>query len=259
MTISRSHSVIPDEWRIAQGTGGFFIFPLLFLTIALGVVGCSKEPYVKKATPVGSLATQIPQPDLAYRIQVGDQLDIKFFYNEELNEEVAVRPDGRISLQLIPEVVAAGKTPEELTAELKQLYEPELSKPAITVIVRTFTAHKVFVDGEVAKPGALPLTGPTSVMQVIALSGGLKETARTQEIVLIRRQTMNDMVAIPINLEAITDGTRMGQDVLLAPYDIVYIPRSPIANASLWVKQYLRETILVLPQDFLLYYSTISR
>jgi protein involved in polysaccharide export with SLBB domain len=73
-----------------------------------------------------------------YRIQIGDQLDIKFFYNPTLNEQVTVRPDGRFSLQLIQEVVAAGLTPAALTRELTDRYALNLKQPEVTVIVRSF-------------------------------------------------------------------------------------------------------------------------
>ena len=101
-----------------------------------------------------------PRFNQEYQIQIGDALDIKFFYHPELNESVMVRPDGRISLQLVHEVQASGLTPEQLRQNLRKKYEPQISQPEIAVIVRSFTAQKVYVDGEVAKPGLVPLTGP---------------------------------------------------------------------------------------------------
>ena len=85
--------------------------------------------------------------------RAGDQLEVKFFYNPELNEQVIVRPDGRISLQLANEIMVAGLTPLELTDLLKKKYSTEISKPEITIIVRTFTSQRVFVDGEVNRAG----------------------------------------------------------------------------------------------------------
>ena len=81
-----------------------------------------------------------------FKIQVGDELDIKFFYNAGLNEQVIVRPDGRISLQLVQEIVAAGLTPAELTNVLVEKYSGELQRPVITVIVRAFGAQIIYVD-----------------------------------------------------------------------------------------------------------------
>lgn len=233
---------------------GLLIVSLLLLV----AVGCG-GPVVKNPTLVGAPGTQRPSVESQYQIQVADTLDIKFFYNPELNEQIMVRPDGKISLQLIDEVVAAGKTPSELTSELKTLYANDLANPQLTVIVRSFAAHKVYVDGEVYKPGLIPLLGPMTVMQSIAYSGGLKESARPNEVVVIRRTAENEALAIPVNLTAVVDGTAMGQDLSLAPFDIVFIPKSPIAIAGKWVDEYLKKVILVLPQEFFLYYSAVTR
>ncbi len=231
-----------------------FLGLILFALIAFG---CG--PVVKKPTFVGLPGTQAPVVTAEYRINPGDQLDIKFFYNPELNEEQIVRPDGKISLQLIDEIMAAGRTPAELTTELKEKYTEELASPAVTVIVKSSSNMKIYVDGEVLKPGVLPLLGSMTVLQAIASSGGLKDTARREEVIVIRQKDdLTGPMAIPINIKTIIDGTQMGEDILLKPYDIVYIPASPIGNASKWVDLYLRRTILVVPQDFLLYYNALK-
>ena len=98
-------------------------------------VSADERNYVEYLAMVGTT------PPHNYRLQVGDQLDIKFFFNPELNEAVAVRPDGRISLQLVGELMAAGSTVEELKALLKQRYAKELKNPEITVILRSFSAN----------------------------------------------------------------------------------------------------------------------
>lgn len=178
-----------------------------------------------------------------YVIQVGDQLDIKFYYNPELNEQVTVRPDGRISLQLIGEVLVAGLTPSQLTKRLTEIYAAQLKHPEITVIVRSFGAQKVFVDGEVAKPDMFPLIGFMTVLQAISRAGGMKDTARATEVVIIRRGPEDKPVSIPLNLKKVIDGTDMSQDILLQPYDIIYVPKSSIAQVNVWVDQYLRKNV----------------
>jgi protein involved in polysaccharide export with SLBB domain len=186
-------------------------------------------------------------PQKAYRIQVGDELDIRFFYNPELNDRLLVRPDGFISLQLIGELMVLDMTPGELTATLKQRYEPVIQRTAITVTIRAFAAQKIYVDGEVNKPGLFPLTGQVTVMQAIAMAGGCKDAARLKEIILIRRGPANQPLAIPINLEDIINGKNMRQDILLLPYDIVFLPKSPIANVNKWVQEYVRNNLPISP------------
>ena len=193
-------------------------------------------------------------PQKAYRIQVGDELDVRFFYNPELNDKVIVRPDGYISLQLVGEVMALDVTPGELTSLLQKRYEAMIQRTAITVTVRGFAAQRIYVDGEVNKPGLFPLTGQVTVLQAIALAGGYKDTARLKEIILIRRGPANEPLAIPINLEDIINNKNMSQDVLLMPFDIVFLPKSPIANANKWVRQYIRDMLPINP-SFGYYYS----
>lgn len=213
-----------------------------FLFISLVLFACA--PVVKNPAPLPYQAAQNgPYIEQEYRIQVGDQLDIKFFYNPELNELVTVRPDGRISLQLVHEIMVAGLTPSELTDSLTQKYAPELKKPEITVIVRSFGAHKIYVDGEVNKSGMFPLMGLMTVMQAISQAGGMKDTARTSQLVIIRRGADHKPLVLQVNAEKVIDGTDVSQDIVLKPFDIVYVPRSPIANVNIWVDQYIRKNI----------------
>jgi polysaccharide export outer membrane protein len=187
-----------------------------------------------------------------YRIQPGDQMDVKFFYNPELNESVTVRPDGRISLQLAHELQAEGLTPAELTQVIVQAYARELDKPEITVIMRSFAGQRVYVDGEVYKPNLVPLTPPMTVLQSISLAGGRKETARMNGVVVIRRGLEGKPTVFTVDLDRVIDGTDTGQDVSLMPFDVVFVPRSPIANVNLWVDQYIRKN---LPVGFGAYYQ----
>jgi protein involved in polysaccharide export with SLBB domain len=183
------------------------------------------------------------EPAQDYKIHVGDQLDVKFFYNSELNEQVTVRPDGRISLQLIDEIMAAGLTPAQLTDLLSKKYGSELDKPAITVIVRSFGGQMVYVDGEVNKPGMLNMIAPMTVLQSLSQAGGLKDTAKRNEILIIRRGLDNKPVVLVMNMKKVIDGTETSQDLTLMPFDIVYVPKSGIANVNVWVDQYLRKNI----------------
>jgi polysaccharide biosynthesis/export protein len=220
------------------------IFLLLFASRALAV----QTPGALD----GSSGPVVPTGE--YRIQIGDALDIKFFYHPELNESVIVRPDGRISLQLVYEVQAAGLSPEQLRQILREKYEPQISKPEIAIIVRSFNAQKVYVDGEVAKPGLVPLAGPMTVLQSIASAGGLKDTARSNEIILIRRGPENRPATMLVNVQKAIDGSDPTQDLSLQPADIVFVPKSPIANVNLWIDQYIRKNI---PINFGLYYNLV--
>jgi len=217
----------------------------LIFFVFLSFTACSPSVVVKSPTSIGSPGTTVGQvgPTLMqeYIIQPGDLLDVKFFYNSDLNEEVTVRPDGRISLQLVGEAIAAGRTPHALTELLKKEYDRELKQPEITVIVRSFGA-RIYVDGEVAKPGELELTGPLTVMQAISRAEGATDEA-WEEALIIRRIQGRQPLVIPVNLNAVLSGEDFSQDIGLVPFDIVYVPRSPIADVNLWVDQYIRQNI----------------
>ena len=126
--------------------------------LILGLISCaSQSANVKNVEPLSAAQIQ-PQKPFVYTIAPGDQLDIKFFYNPELNETITVRPDGMISLQLIDEIQAAGLQPAELDQKLTDLYSSELRKPVLTVIVRSFTRQRVYVGGEVTTPGLIGIS-----------------------------------------------------------------------------------------------------
>jgi len=213
-----------------------------FWIISLCVLFTSCSAAVRTPVPLNA------QPDSAasildYQIQLGDALDIKFFYHSELNESVIVRPDGRISLQLIHEVQASGLTPEQLRKTLEDKYATQISQPEIAVIIRSFTAQKVYVDGEVSRPGLIPLTGQMTVLQSIASAGGLKDTAQANKIILIRRGPENRPASMLVNVGKAIDGSDPSQDLSLQAADIVYVPKSPIVNVNIWVDQYIRKNI----------------
>jgi protein involved in polysaccharide export with SLBB domain len=170
-------------------------------------------------------------------------MEIKFFYNPELNESVTVRPDGRISLQLAHDIPAAGLTPVELTHTLKKSYARELNQPEITVIMRSFVGQRIYVDGEVNEPSLIPLSVAMTVLQSISAAGGLKESAKANNIHIIRQGPKGKPQVFTVDLTRVFDGTDLGQNTFLRPLDIVFVPRKTISKVNVWVDQYLRRNI----------------
>ena len=211
---------------------------IIWLIALLLMVGCSSS-----ATPRAGLPQNFTSPVKEYRIQPGDQLDVKLFYNPELNEQLTVRPDGRITLQLVNDVVAAGLTPAQLTATLTKAYSGELRNPKVAVILRTSVADRVYVDGEVNRAGLIPLIGPTTILQSISQAGGMKETAKTGEVILLRKMEDNKVTPFRVVLDDAFKGTAEGNDIYLRPNDIVFVPKSTIADVNTWVDQYIRRNI----------------
>ena len=210
---------------------------LVFVIFAASLIsGCaSQSGNIKEVEP---LVVPQPQQPFSYTIAPGDELDIKFFYNPELNETVTVRPDGKISLQLIDEISAAGLEPAELDRQLTELYSRELRKPVLTVIVRSFTRQRIYVGGEVTTPGLIVLPAGMTTLQAIFQSGGFRETADPAETLVIRKGENGQPVPLRIDL-AMVMGADGGNDIQLQPDDIVYVPKSAIANANKFIDQYI--------------------
>ena len=215
------------------------------------ILGCVIAAQCGQESAPASPATAQP----SYLIQVGDQLDIKLFYNNELNQQVTVRPDGRISLQLSNDVGAAGLTPEQLWQTLIHIYSTQLKDPELSVIVRTFAAQRLFVDGEVEHAGLLNLIGTMRVLDAISEAGGVKVTARTQEVLIIRRGGPKPEV-LKVNLNHLHSGKYLDEDLVLQPYDVVYVPKSHVANLNQWVEQYITKNI---PVTFGLYSNPFKK
>ena len=206
-------------------------------------VGCTAT-WVEHPSPKEPLEKQaVLYPAQEYKIQYGDQLDIKFLYNPELNENLPVRPDGRITLQLVGDLMVVGMTPVQLSEALKTRYAAEVRKPEITVIVRQFAAQKVFVDGEVLRPGLLQLVGPMTVSQAVAQSGGFGYDARKTQVIVIRQNPAAKPLVTVVNMLDVQRGIDMTNDINLMPYDMVYVPKSQIAEVDKWVDQYIRKLL----------------
>jgi protein involved in polysaccharide export with SLBB domain len=190
------------------------------------------------------MAGNLPEEDNEYILQVGDVIDIKFFYNPELNERVLIRPDGRISLQLIDEVKAAGLAPSELDDILTEKYSATFVKPEITVIVREFSGQKVYVGGEVKAPGEMTLMGDLTALQAIFHAGGFKETAYPGSVIVISKGPDDMPVARQMNLEVDSnERLKLPEDIHLRPFDIVFVPKSNIAKVNKFVDQYINKIV----------------
>jgi protein involved in polysaccharide export with SLBB domain len=180
-----------------------------------------------------------------YVMAVGDELAIKFYTNPELNEDVKIRPDGMISLQLLDDVVAAGRSPSDLDAELTKRYTGELADPQITVMVKRAAGHRWYIGGEVEDQGVKPLMGGLTLYQGIQRAGGFKTTAHRKQVILIRRGPDGLPTGIAVDVRPIQRGEQPEVDLPLRPLDVVFVPRSKIANVNLFVQQYIRDTLPV--------------
>lgn len=218
---------------------------VLIAGLALGlVVGCGKTitvaPLTEQDVPVLAAAGNFPEQ--VYRLEPGDTVLIRYVFHPEMRQEDIVRPDGKISANLVGEVMVAGMTAKELETFLAKATAEQLRNPEVLVSVSKFADKQIFVGGEVFRPGNLAYRKGLTPLQAVIAAGGFKEEARVNSVVLVRLAGPNQVIARKVDLEqVVADGT--AEPVALAPNDIVYVPRSEIANANLWVRQHITDLI----------------
>jgi len=180
--------------------------------------------------------------DPFYLFFPNDRLEVQIASAPELNRPVIVGQDGRISLPLIGQVMAAYKSVPELTAEITELYRPMLRHPEAQVFPAETSNTRVLVGGEVRAPGWVEAPGDFDALSVVLAAGGFTTSAKAKEVVLIRRSRDGQIMRRFIDLETQLKG-RGGPMVALRRYDILYAPRSNIANVALWVDQHINSII----------------
>jgi polysaccharide export outer membrane protein len=164
-----------------------------------------------------------PVVPAGYLIGTDDVLSIVFWKDKDMSADAQVRPDGRIALPLINEVQAAGLTPEQLREKIVEESKKYMEDASVTVVVRQINSRKAFITGEVYKPGTYPLTSPTTVMQLIAMAGGLREYADSKKIVIMRTEN-GQPVSLKFNYKDVIDGKNLHQNIQLKPGDTVVVP-----------------------------------
>jgi polysaccharide biosynthesis/export protein len=161
--------------------------------------------------------------DPGYIIGAEDVLSINVWKETELTRTVPVRPDGKISLPLLNDVQAAGLTPEQLGASIREGLKKYMSDPAVTVIVTAVNSRRVYVMGEVSHPGALPLSPGMTVLQALASAGSFTQFANIKGIYVLRTEN-GKQVKHPFNYRAVVKGQNAEQNLELKPGDTIVVP-----------------------------------
>lgn len=196
---------------------------------AQGAAPAAKQPppaAVATAKPSPASAPVLPAgvtPPGGYVIGPDDQLSVVYWREKDLSADVVVRPDGLISLPLLNDVKASGLTPEQLRVAITQGASKFVEEPTVSVVVKAINSRKVFITGQVAKPGPFPLSGPTTVLQLISLAGGVAEYAKKSEIVVLRNEN-GKQTTFPFNYEQVMKRKNLGQNIELQPGDTVIVP-----------------------------------
>lgn len=183
-------------------------------------------PLAMAAPPGGSVpeaaARNSGEAEVQYRIGVEDLLAISVWRDTDLTREVPVRPDGRISLPLLQDIDAAGKTPRELGEEIQRRLKEYLSSPSVTVIVREVNSLKAYFLGEIRTPGPVVLRSPVRLLQGIAMAGGMTEFGGRNGIIVYRK-TASGEKTIELSYRDLVTGKKPDDNLLLEPGDTVIV------------------------------------
>ena len=219
---------------------------LFLLALAAAAAGCAHGRAAATA-PAALLPPPVREPGPAYRIQLGDELDVKFLYQPDMNEHVPVRPDGRISLPAAGEIAVVGMTPSDLERLVVERTSAHLRDPEVSVIVTKLGEQRVYIGGEVARPGYVALAADMTPLQAVLQSGGFKRTAKLESVLLLTPGTDGTFSAARVDMGQVVDHG-VPERVRLHPNDVVYVPQTWIADMDDVVDQYVRGLIPGLPR-----------
>ncbi len=169
-------------------------------------------------------AAGIKAHDDAYVIGNDDHLAISVWKEPDLTRTIPVRSDGKISLPLVGEIQAAGRTPLQLELEIANRLRNYITVPEVTVIVEQINSKKYNIMGMVGKPGSYPLTLSTTIMDAIAAAGGFKDFAKSKGVYILRQKPDGSQVRLNFNYKEFIKGKNLSQNIKIEPKDTIIVP-----------------------------------
>jgi polysaccharide export outer membrane protein len=160
-----------------------------------------------------------------YVLGCGDTLKVTVWRHEETDADAVIMPDGKISLPLVGEVAAAGLTVDELKDELNRKYNEYITEPHITITIKETNSLKIYVLGEVTKPGEYKLNSSTDVLQALSMAGGFTIYANKSNIDIIRKEG-DKKIKINFNYNEVVKGKNLAQNIPLKAGDVIVVSES---------------------------------
>ena len=235
---------------IARLTSGGLTCSLMraaLVALLVGLGACSSVEYPDNQVPPlppsmvePTLYTDAAQPP--YHIGIGDVLFVQSYFDRTLRQTVTVRPDGFISLILLGDVFATGKTTRELDAELTQQYDSRIpAHPDVTVTVDQMAGMVVYVGGEVKYQTLVPIKGTLTLLESVTAVGGFLPTSNQNQVLLLRQVGGGHFRAYQI--DASLSRRNQADEVYLHSHDVVYVPKTKIALVDQYVDQYINQIV----------------
>jgi protein involved in polysaccharide export with SLBB domain len=209
------------------------------------MVACAPVYDLENVPPVpdAQVAPEYYDPPVVeeYRIQIGDVLAVQSYFDPAINQEVFVRPDGRISLILLGDRKVADMTTSDLNEMLQDEYATFIDVRDVNVVVREATGQNVYFGGQVADAGVIPLRGSLTLLQGITSVGGFLISSNQNQVLVVRRQPGGRYKTFQVDADNAL--INHASDIYLQANDIVYVPKTQIANANEFVEQYLSRMV----------------
>ncbi len=191
-----------------------------------------------------------------YRLRRGDKVQVSILFYPELETVTVVRPDGKITAPGLGDVTALGRTPEEVAADIQAYFSTLLRDPTTTLNVLAFGERNAYVFGQVQRPGPVNLQQRMTLTQAIAQTGSVTQDAKLGTVVLLRRKTENTARAYRLDLTGVLKGESLAADIVLQPDDVVWVPRTFLANMDDFV-HHVFSGLLPIPDLFIKSYDAI--
>jgi protein involved in polysaccharide export with SLBB domain len=220
----------------------------LAAAVSIGTSGCATGQPQPADLPVPvqmSLAGQSAEMGVteSYRLRPGDELKMKFLFHKELDSTATIRDDGQVTIPGLGDFRSGGLTTDEVEEAIYRRASLTYRDPEVAVVVERPTDFRAYVGGEVRKPGYVALREGMTSLRAIFESGGFLDTAKVDHVLHVRWDDAGKYDARIVNLKHVLETGDMASDVLLTPNDVVFVPKTAIANADLAVRQYLIDLI----------------
>ncbi|UCF79330.1 MAG: polysaccharide export protein [Candidatus Eiseniibacteriota bacterium] len=232
---------------------------VLVMVVSVAVGGCAATHRGADGTATGTLRMEdLARPEDAgvweagdervsweaepYRLQPGDEMQVSVLYNSNLSASTRVLPDGTISVPILGQMPAVGKTPQELADVIASGLSELIVDPRVSVIVTRLAGNYVFILGEVKNPGTHPISGQYTVAQAVAAAGGATNSAKLNSVLVIRRTSPDTVTGIRVSLDKVLKNRKLSEDRILRAYDIVYVPTTFIGRVDNFLSQFFAQT-----------------
>jgi polysaccharide export outer membrane protein len=227
----------------ARRTADWLVIALVLLTGVAAHAGQApsstaevRPPAANHQIPKSPDATPLEASDFwtsgRYRLTPSDVIELRFPYVPEFDQTVTVQPDGYVSLRVVGDLRAAGRTLPQFKQMLIEAYVDVLREPVINVILKEFEKPYFVAAGEVANPGKYELRGATTLTQALSLAGGHTRDAKHSQVVIFRRFSNEWVEVKQVDVKKMYDGRNLSEDPLLRPGDTVFVPRSAMSSIA---------------------------